>query len=148
MFNSFVKAVSGLNPSGKAAETTDDVVIVPGVALMKQPWIMRVNLSRTFLKGKGDRLGKKDLTGGIWRQMRYIIRLRIAKRICLETSEMEDNLKIRKLGVKGTIGRGLGLWISETGVWCHKTGSHSLGMHMDSFGRCKSSNGGVIYPPR
>ena len=29
MFNSFVKAVSGLNPFGKAAETPSDVVIVP-----------------------------------------------------------------------------------------------------------------------
>ena len=29
MFNSFVRAVSGLNPFGKAAEATNDVVIVP-----------------------------------------------------------------------------------------------------------------------
>ena len=29
MFNSFVKAVSGLNPFGKAAETPSDIVIVP-----------------------------------------------------------------------------------------------------------------------
>ena len=28
MFNSFVRAVSGLNPFGKAAETTNDIVVV------------------------------------------------------------------------------------------------------------------------
>ena len=29
MFNSFVRAVSGWNPFGKAAEATNDVVIAP-----------------------------------------------------------------------------------------------------------------------
>ena len=29
MLNSFVRAVSGLNPFGKAAETTNDIVVVP-----------------------------------------------------------------------------------------------------------------------
>ena len=29
MFNSFVRAVSGLNPFGKAAETTNDIVVIP-----------------------------------------------------------------------------------------------------------------------
>ena len=29
MFNSFVRAASGLNPFGKAAYTTNDIVVVP-----------------------------------------------------------------------------------------------------------------------
>ena len=74
MFNSFVRAVSGLNLFWKAAEAINDAVIVPVGGIDEAALNNDDKPQRALLKGKGDKLGKWDLTRETWMLGKFIMR--------------------------------------------------------------------------
>ena len=119
MFNSFVRAVSGLNPFGKAAETTNDIVVPVG------------GIDEATLNNEGE-----PQQAPPERERRQVREMRPDKRD-LEAGEIYYEA-VKKWDIEVW---DLGMLMWELGVRC-QTGIHS--QCRDNFERGKSRDGGIM----
>ena len=148
MFNSFVRAVSGLNPFGKAAETTNDIVVIPvggmnEATLNNEGEPQQAPPERERRQVRGGRPNRRDLE---------------VEEVYYEAEDSQDDLfanirDVRQFENLENVREGYhrprpGDVDARDRVWFHGTRIHGLGQCRDNFKRGKSHNGRVMYPLR